>query len=181
MKKRVNRLEVLRVEKTTSTGTPPSKVTDPARGRGRGSGRSSDEFTANQNRIPNARKESGKELNFISYIPSFVAGSIASYVNVVADTNCGYRCVAELVYRDQHRWSRVRNDLIVDMHERFGTYASQNGQDEVIRWIARCDWHERPCGPDKWMSFPDMGMSIARNTMRLWSYTPSAVVRLTYL
>ncbi|XP_012850817.1 PREDICTED: uncharacterized protein LOC105970528 [Erythranthe guttata] len=151
--------------KNTSTGTPPSNVTDPGsgrgRGRGRGSGRSSDESTANQNRTPMPRKEPGDELNFRSYIPGFVAGSIVSYVNVVADGNCGYRCVAEAVFRDQNRWSRVRRDLIADMYEHFGTYASQNGQDEVIRWIEKCDWQEGPCSRDKWMSFPDMGMSIA--------------------
>ncbi|XP_012828837.1 PREDICTED: uncharacterized protein LOC105950062 [Erythranthe guttata] len=107
------------------------------------------------------RKEPGDELNFRSYIPGFVAGSIVSYVNVIADGNCGYRCVAEAVFRDQNRWSRVRRDLIADMYEHFGTYASQNGQDEVIRWIEKCDWQEGPCSWDKWMSFPDMGMSIA--------------------
>ncbi|XP_012842034.1 PREDICTED: uncharacterized protein LOC105962277 [Erythranthe guttata] len=151
--------------KNTSTGTPPSKVTDPGsgrgRGRGRGSGRSSDESTANQNRTPMPRKKPGDELNFRSYIPGFVAGSIVSYANVIADGNCGYRCVAEAVFRDQNRWSRVRRDLIADMYEHFGTYASQNGQDEVIRWIEKCDWQEGPCSRDKWMSFPDMGMSIA--------------------
>ncbi|XP_012846865.1 PREDICTED: uncharacterized protein LOC105966832 [Erythranthe guttata] len=151
--------------KSTSTGTPPLKVTDPApgrgRGQGRGSGRLSDESTANQNPMPRPRKESREELNFRSYISCFVAGSIVWYINVVVDGNCGYRRVAEAVFRDLHRWSRVRRDLIADMYERFGTYTSQNGQDEVIRWIARCDWQEGLCGQDKWMSFPDMGISIS--------------------
>ncbi|XP_012834984.1 PREDICTED: uncharacterized protein LOC105955736 [Erythranthe guttata] len=64
--------------------------------------------------------DSGVEYQ-LTKIKGFVAGSIVSYVNVVADGNCGYRCVAEAVFRDQHRWSRVRRDLIADMYERFGT------------------------------------------------------------
>ncbi|XP_012840833.1 PREDICTED: uncharacterized protein LOC105961137 [Erythranthe guttata] len=85
-------------------GTPESKV----KGCPRGRTKSTEESVVT----------AGDRVNFFSFLPPFLAQSVASYVNVRADENCGYRCIAEVVYGSQERWPQVRTDLVEEFMER---------------------------------------------------------------
>ncbi|XP_012828264.1 PREDICTED: uncharacterized protein LOC105949507 [Erythranthe guttata] len=131
--------------------TPESKV----KGRPRGRTKSTEESVVT----------AGDRVNFFSFLPPFLAQSIASYVNVRADGNCGYRCIAEVVYGSQERWPQVRTDLVEEFMERYNLYATIFGGDEggrntVADYILTCSHERGPAPRTKWMS-TDMGLAIA--------------------
>ncbi|XP_012836423.1 PREDICTED: uncharacterized protein LOC105957053 isoform X1 [Erythranthe guttata] len=116
-------------ESKFKAGTPESKV----KGRPRGRTKSTEESVVT----------AGDRVNFFSFLPPFLAQSVASYVNVRADGNCGYRCIAEVVYGSQERWPQVRTDLVEEFMERYNLYATIFGGDEggrntVADYILTC-------------------------------------------
>ncbi|XP_012833608.1 PREDICTED: uncharacterized protein LOC105954483 [Erythranthe guttata] len=137
--------------KEPTEGTPGSKL----KGRGRGRTKSTEEAVVT----------AGDWVDFFSFLPSFLAQSIASYVNVRADGNCGYRCIAKIIYGSQERWPQVRTDLVAEFMERHHLYADMFGGDEegrnvVVDHILTCSHESGPAPQTKWMS-TDMGLAIA--------------------
>ncbi|XP_012834008.1 PREDICTED: uncharacterized protein LOC105954871 [Erythranthe guttata] len=137
--------------KELTEGTPESKL----KGRGRGRTKSTEEsvVTATQ------------RVNFFSFLPSFLAQSIASYVNVRADGNCGYRCIAEIIYGSQEIWTQLRTDLVAEFMERHHLYADMFSGDEegcnAVTDHILTSSHESGHAPrTKWTS-TYMGLAIA--------------------
>ncbi|XP_012832655.1 PREDICTED: uncharacterized protein LOC105953529 [Erythranthe guttata] len=123
------------LESKLKAGTPESKV----KGRPRGRTKSTEESVVT----------AGDRVNFFSFLPPFLAQSVASYVNVRADGNCGYRCIAEVVYGSQERWPQVRTDLVEEFMERYNLYSTIYGGDEggrntVDDYILTCSHESGP-------------------------------------
>ncbi|XP_012856093.1 PREDICTED: uncharacterized protein LOC105975439 [Erythranthe guttata] len=138
--------------------TPESKV----KGRPRGCTKSTEESVVT----------AGDRVNFFSFLPPFLAQSIASYVNVRADGNCGYRCIAEVVYGSQERWPQVRTDLVEEFMERYNLYANIFGGDEggrntVADYILTCSHERGPAPRTKWMSTDGDRYKIQRNGINI--------------
>ncbi|XP_012829154.1 PREDICTED: uncharacterized protein LOC105950350 [Erythranthe guttata] len=100
-------------------------------------------------------------IDFYSFVPRFMVRLIQDYVNVMADGNCGYRCVAQAVYGDKERWTQVRGELLIELYEHANVYTAMFGSTGYVKVIRKCDWTSGPCPQAYWMDMNEMGLAIA--------------------
>ncbi|XP_012841587.1 PREDICTED: uncharacterized protein LOC105961870 [Erythranthe guttata] len=136
-----------KVERSTD-GTPQSKM------KGRGS-----RIPTQESAAPTIPAHEG--IDFYSFVPRFMVRLIQDYVNVMADGNCGYRCVAQAVYGDQERWPQVRGELLIELYEHASVYTAMFGSTGYVEVIRKCDWTSGPCPQAYWMDMNEMGLAIA--------------------
>ncbi|XP_012839815.1 PREDICTED: uncharacterized protein LOC105960190 [Erythranthe guttata] len=132
-----------KVERNTN-GMPQSKM------KGRGSRIPTQESAAPT--IPAHEK-----IDFYCSVPSFMVRLIQDYVNVMADGNCGYRCVTQAMYGDQERWVQVRGKLFIELYEHANVYkTAMFGSTGYVEVIHKGDWTSQPCPQAYWMDMNEM-------------------------
>ncbi|XP_012832751.1 PREDICTED: uncharacterized protein LOC105953623 [Erythranthe guttata] len=136
-----------KVERSTD-GTPQSKM------KCRGS-----RIPTQESAAPTIPAHEG--IDFYSFVPRFMVRLIQDYVNVMADGNCGYRCVAKAVYGDQERWLQVREELLIELYEHANVYTAMFGSTGYVEVIRKCNWTSGPCPQAYWMYMNEMGLGIA--------------------
>ncbi|XP_012839274.1 PREDICTED: uncharacterized protein LOC105959681 [Erythranthe guttata] len=121
----VAKIPKAKVERSTD-GTPQSKM------KGRGS-----RIPTQESAAPTIPAHEG--IDFYSFVPRFMVRLIKDYVNVMADGNCGYQCVAQAVYGDQERWPQVRGELLIELYEHASVYTAMFGSTGSVEVIRTCD------------------------------------------
>ncbi|XP_012844560.1 PREDICTED: uncharacterized protein LOC105964597 [Erythranthe guttata] len=71
--------------------------------------------------------------------------NMKDYVNVMADGNCGYRCIAQPMYGDQEKWPRVRGEFLIELYEHVDLYTAMFGSTGYVQVIHKCDCPSGPC------------------------------------
>ncbi|XP_012853005.1 PREDICTED: uncharacterized protein LOC105972586 [Erythranthe guttata] len=113
------------------------------------------------------QEKTSTKFDFTGFIPPFVVPSILSWVDVIGDGNCGYRCVAEVVMGSQDHWMKVRKALFMELSDRFEMYTKvYGGGAEGEQYVASmmsslCHWTDTSAPVERWMTLSDMGLVIA--------------------
>ncbi|XP_024039451.1 uncharacterized protein LOC112098079 [Citrus clementina] len=100
-----------------------------------------------------------------SYIDSFPFGLrpyICGVRDVVADGNCGFQAVADLIGIGEDNWAQVRKVLVVELQSHFNDYK------RVFEYAGRAEevlhsllYFENNPGREYWMTMPEIGHIIA--------------------
>ena len=105
--------------------------------------------------------------DFQFILPQFLIPHIMSYVDVIGDGNCGYRCVAQVIYGDENQWLDVRRELHNHLWGRWALYVRVFGEkDAGDRYASRvlasiCHFVNEGAPHNRWMTLSDMGLIIA--------------------
>ena len=87
---------------------------------------------------------------------------ILSIYNVVGDGNCGFRCIAHDVWKQQHLWRQVRQRLLQEMDLHWQLYIGLWGQVYFNQIRFTIDWFgEGNALPGRYMELPNTGFVIA--------------------
>ncbi|KAH9750386.1 protein FAR1-RELATED SEQUENCE [Citrus sinensis] len=119
-----------------------------------------------------------------SYIDSFPFGLrpyICGVSDVVADGNCGFRAVANLIGIGEDSWAQVRKDLVIELQSHFNDYK------RVFEYAGRAEevlhsllYFENNPGREYWMTMPEIGHIIASKYNVVLLHI-SDVLNLTFL
>ncbi|KAH9753465.1 protein FAR1-RELATED SEQUENCE [Citrus sinensis] len=120
----------------------------------------------------------------ITFIDEFLVG-LQSYIHhikdVVADGNCGFRAIADLIGLGEDGWVQVRKDLLNELYSHLDDYGKLYGPERVNELIHILSYYENwPASSDRWMTMPDMGHLIA-SCYNVVLFHLSSVQCLTFL
>ena len=101
----------------------------------------------------------------VAYLDSFPHGLrpyISLVKDVIADGNCGFRAIADLLGMCDDGWIQVRKDLLKELYYHLDHYSQLFGYAERIEELTHALSFFEDCPPmDRWMTMPDMGHLIA--------------------
>ncbi|KAJ4715736.1 FAR1-related sequence [Melia azedarach] len=110
----------------------------------------------------NKRLKSNK---FAHFFPVGLLPYIHHIKDVVADGNCGFRAVADLMGFGEDGWLQVRKDLLNELNSNLEYYSLLYGTgetDERVKELIHALTYFESCPRhDRWMIMPDMGHLIA--------------------
>ncbi|KAL3624591.1 hypothetical protein CASFOL_031259 [Castilleja foliolosa] len=103
---------------------------------------------------------------FYDIIYTWLLPYLKGYEDVVADGNCGYRCVSHIVkLGNQSKWHEVRSDLLRELQENGLIYGNIYGFNELAKIINNVSWwnqeDEAEAPEINWMTLHDVGFAIA--------------------
>lgn len=88
---------------------------------------------------------------FIEHIPHIFCPYVISIRNVRGDGNCGFRCVAHILFQNENRWAEVRHMLLQELDYHRQAYISmwQQNDFDFIWYII--DWFNEGAPIGRWM------------------------------
>ena len=89
-----------------------------------------------------------------------MAPFVEKIINVGADGNCRFRCVAVLIGRNEEDWCEIRKEMSAHMVEEKDLYEKVIGTKDYERDLDVVDWESGPCTQENWMIMPDFGHII---------------------
>ncbi|XP_014490336.1 uncharacterized protein LOC106753063 [Vigna radiata var. radiata] len=118
----------------------------------------------------------------IDQLDSITHPFIVDVVDVVADGNCGYRCIAALLGLGEDSWPVIRNDLYKELNNWHDEYGRLVGGIDVVDKLKQSLLVEQPqstANRNKWMTLPDIGYAIAnRYNVKLQEGCPLSMVNI---
>lgn len=103
-----------------------------------------------------------KPTKYIEYFPIELKPYIKDIKDVLADGNCGFRVVAELIGIGQQNWCQVRREILEELQCHFDEYCILYGGVERLNELVTCLSHFKGnASCNHWMTMPDMGYLIS--------------------
>ncbi|CAN6583859.1 unnamed protein product [Malus baccata var. baccata] len=94
--------------------------------------------------------------------PTALKPYISSIRDFTGDGNCGYRVIAGLMGFGDDSWSKVRRELLNELHSHQTQYENLFGRhDRVDKLMHALSFFEDSPPYDRWLTMPDMGHIIA--------------------
>ncbi|KAI5661824.1 hypothetical protein M9H77_21147 [Catharanthus roseus] len=82
---------------------------------------------------------------------AFIYPFISNWQDVIDDENCGYRVVADFVFRDEHQWPEVCRRMLYELKHATNIYLSLLGSAEcVYELVHRTQWQDGPAPLEHW-------------------------------
>ncbi|KAI5668574.1 hypothetical protein M9H77_18427 [Catharanthus roseus] len=73
-----------------------------------------------------------------------------------SDGNCGFKVVANFIFRDENQWPKIRRRMSNDLHHHMNMYVSLFGSVECVdELIKKTCWEEDPAPYEHWLDTPD--------------------------
>jgi hypothetical protein len=98
---------------------------------------------------------------FIEAIPRIYRPYLISIHNVGGDGNCGFRCVAHIIFQNENRWAEARHMLLQELDYHRQTYINMWGQQDFGFLWHTIDWFNGGAPDGHWMVMPMTGLVIA--------------------
>ncbi|KAI5668156.1 hypothetical protein M9H77_18009 [Catharanthus roseus] len=93
---------------------------------------------------------------YIDAFPGFAYEFIHNWKNVMGDSNCGFRVVANFLFRDKNQWPEICRQMTFELQLHTNMYASLFGSVErAYELIQRTQWFERHAPLEHWLDTPD--------------------------
>ncbi|XP_057247424.1 uncharacterized protein LOC130589843 [Beta vulgaris subsp. vulgaris] len=83
-------------------------------------------------------------------LPLTIQEHIEGWLDVVADGNCGFRCVADAFCSGQDNWDIVRRTTVSELHQNGPLFHWIYG-DDLNEAITRITWEGERCGEEHYM------------------------------
>lgn len=127
------------------------------------------------------RRKGQHDIPYLDQLPLYMHDYIEKTIDVRADGNCGFRCIAELIGRKTDEWRWVRGKLFMEITGHQELYAKLfMDQSRVAAVLNSLNWYDGPCLSPYWFNVVEMGYAVA-NALNVALVSLSNSISLTFL